>query len=39
MHAFGNEPYPTTPEEFRKQLASDIALWTDVADQIHFEKI
>jgi tripartite-type tricarboxylate transporter receptor subunit TctC len=39
MHAFGNEPYPTTPEEFRKRLADDIALWTDVAEQIHFEKI
>ena len=39
MHAFGNEPYPTTPEEFRKRLADDIELWTDVAEQIHFEKI
>jgi tripartite-type tricarboxylate transporter receptor subunit TctC len=39
MHGFGNEPAPTTPEEFRQRLTDDIALWTDVADQIHFEKI
>jgi tripartite-type tricarboxylate transporter receptor subunit TctC len=39
LHAFGNEPAPTTPEEFRKRLADDIATWTAVADQIHFEKI
>ena len=39
MHTFGNEPAPTTPEEFRKRLTDDIALWTSVAEQIHFEKI
>jgi tripartite-type tricarboxylate transporter receptor subunit TctC len=39
LHAFGNEPAPTTPEEFGKRLADDIATWTAVADQIHFEKI
>jgi tripartite-type tricarboxylate transporter receptor subunit TctC len=39
MHAFGNEPFPTTPDEFRNHLVNDIALWTDVAEQIHFEKI
>jgi tripartite-type tricarboxylate transporter receptor subunit TctC len=39
MHTFGNEPAPTTPEEFRKRLADDIATWTAVADEIHFEKI
>jgi tripartite-type tricarboxylate transporter receptor subunit TctC len=39
LHAFGNEPAPTTPEEFRKRLADDIAIWTTVADEIHFEKI
>jgi tripartite-type tricarboxylate transporter receptor subunit TctC len=39
LHAFGNEPAPTTPEEFRKRLADDIATWTTVADEIHFEKI
>jgi tripartite-type tricarboxylate transporter receptor subunit TctC len=39
LHAFGNEPAPTTAEEFRKRLADDIAIWTTVADEIHFEKI
>jgi tripartite-type tricarboxylate transporter receptor subunit TctC len=39
MHTFGNEPAPSTPEEFRKRLADDIAKWTEVAQQIHFEKI
>ncbi len=39
MHAFGNEPAPTTPEEFRKRLADDIVKWTGVADAIHFERI
>jgi tripartite-type tricarboxylate transporter receptor subunit TctC len=39
LHAFGNEPAPTTPEEFRKRLTDDIATWTTVADEIHFEKI
>ncbi len=39
MHAFGNEPAPTTPEEFRQRLADDIVKWTSVADAIHFEKI
>jgi tripartite-type tricarboxylate transporter receptor subunit TctC len=39
MHGFGNEPAPTTPEQFKKELTDDIALWTNVAEQIHFEKI
>jgi tripartite-type tricarboxylate transporter receptor subunit TctC len=39
MHTFGNEPAPSTPEEFRKRLVDDIAKWTAVAEQIHFEKI
>jgi tripartite-type tricarboxylate transporter receptor subunit TctC len=39
LRAFGNEPAPTTPEVFRKRLADDIATWTTVADEIHFEKI
>ena len=39
LHAFGNEPAPTTPAEFKKRLIDDIAKWTAVADQIHFEKI
>ena len=39
LHAFGNEPAPSTPEQFRKRLANDIATWTAVADEIHFERI
>ena len=39
MHTFGNEPAPTTPAEFKKRLIDDIAKWTAVAEQIHFEKI
>ena len=39
LHAFGNEPAPTTPEQFKKRLADDIALWTALADEIHFQKI
>ena len=29
----------TTPAEFKKRLIDDIAKWTAVAEQIHFEKI
>lgn len=39
LHAFGNEPAPCSPEEFKQRIESDIAKWTAVADQIHFEKI
>src|SRR4029077_17516918 len=39
MHTFGNEPSPSTPAEFKKRLIADIAKWTAVARQIHFEKI
>jgi tripartite-type tricarboxylate transporter receptor subunit TctC len=39
LHSFGDEPAPSTPEEFRKRLADDIAKWTALADRIHFEKI
>jgi tripartite-type tricarboxylate transporter receptor subunit TctC len=39
MHTFGNEPAPSTPEEFHERLVDDIAKWTTVAEQIHFEKI
>ncbi len=39
LHAVGNEPAPSTPEEFKKRLIGDIALWTTVADEIHFHKI
>jgi tripartite-type tricarboxylate transporter receptor subunit TctC len=39
MHTFGNEAAPSTPEEFKKRLVDDIAKWTAVADEIHFQKI
>jgi tripartite-type tricarboxylate transporter receptor subunit TctC len=39
LHAFGNEAAPTTPEQFNKRLADDIALWSKLADEIHFQKI
>ena len=39
LHAFGNEAAPTTPEEFKKRITDDIALWSGLADEIHFQKI
>jgi len=39
MHTFGNEASPSTPEQFKKRLVDDIAKWTAVADEIHFQKI
>ncbi len=39
LHAFGNEPAPSTPEAFEKRLTNDIALWTALADEIHFQRI
>jgi tripartite-type tricarboxylate transporter receptor subunit TctC len=39
LHAFGNEPAPGSPDEFKKRIESDIAKWTAVVEQIHFQKI
>jgi tripartite-type tricarboxylate transporter receptor subunit TctC len=39
LHAFGNEPAPSSPEEFKQRVTSDIAKWSKVVDQIHFSKI
>jgi tripartite-type tricarboxylate transporter receptor subunit TctC len=39
LHTLGNVPAPSTPEAFKKRLADDIAVWSALADQIHFEKI
>jgi tripartite-type tricarboxylate transporter receptor subunit TctC len=39
LHAFGNEPAPCSPEEFKKRIETDIAKWTAVVEQIHFERI
>jgi tripartite-type tricarboxylate transporter receptor subunit TctC len=39
LRAFGNEPAPSTPDQFHKRLTDDIAVWTALADEIHFQKI
>ena len=39
LHTFGNEPAPCSPEQFKKRLTDDIAKWTALADEIHFQKI
>ncbi len=39
LHAFGNEASPTSPDEFKQRIESDIAKWTAVVEQIHFVKI
>jgi len=39
LRALGNEPRPSTPEEFRARLAADIAKWTAVVDSSNFERI
>jgi tripartite-type tricarboxylate transporter receptor subunit TctC len=39
LHAFGNEPRSSSPEEFKQRIESDIAKWTAVVEQVHFEKI
>ena len=39
LHAFGNEPKPSSPDEFKQRIESDIAKWAGVVEQIHFEKI
>jgi tripartite-type tricarboxylate transporter receptor subunit TctC len=39
LHAVGDEVTPSTPEQFKTRLVADIALWTALADEIHFQKI
>ena len=39
LHAFGNEPAPCSPDEFKQRIESDIARWSAVVEQIHFQKI
>src|SRR5262249_40203910 len=36
LHAFANDPAPSSPEEFKRRIESDIAKWTAVVEQIHF---
>src|SRR5262249_29933362 len=37
--ARGNEPAASSPEQFKTRMAADIAKWTRLADDIHFERI
>jgi tripartite-type tricarboxylate transporter receptor subunit TctC len=39
LRTLGNEPRPTTPEEFKARMAADIAKWTAVVEETHFERI
>jgi tripartite-type tricarboxylate transporter receptor subunit TctC len=39
LHAIGNEPKPTSPQEFKARLQADIAKWTAVVDAANFERI
>jgi tripartite-type tricarboxylate transporter receptor subunit TctC len=39
LRALGNEPSPTTPDEFKARMAADIAKWTAVVDGGSFERI
>ncbi len=39
LRALGNDPRPTTPDEFRARIVDDIAKWTAVVDSAHFERI
>jgi tripartite-type tricarboxylate transporter receptor subunit TctC len=39
LRALGNDPRPSTPEEFRARMAVDIAKWTAVVDSSNFERI
>ena len=39
LQAVGDEVAPSTPGEFKQRLTADIALWSTVAEEIHFQKI
>jgi tripartite-type tricarboxylate transporter receptor subunit TctC len=39
LHAIGNEPKPTSPQQFKARLQADIAKWTAVVDAANFERI
>lgn len=39
LRAFGNEPAPCTPDEFKARLTADIAKSTKLVDDLHFERI
>jgi tripartite-type tricarboxylate transporter receptor subunit TctC len=39
LHAIGNEPKPTSPQQFKARMEADIAKWTAVVESTHFERI
>jgi tripartite-type tricarboxylate transporter receptor subunit TctC len=39
LRALGNDPKPTSPEQFKARMAADVAKWTAVVDSINFERI
>jgi tripartite-type tricarboxylate transporter receptor subunit TctC len=39
LRLIGNDPRPTSPEEFKARMAADIAKWTAVVDGANFERI
>jgi tripartite-type tricarboxylate transporter receptor subunit TctC len=39
LRLIGNDPRPTSPEEFKARMAADIAKWTAVVDGSNFERI
>jgi len=39
LRTLGNEPRPTTPDEFKARMTADIAKWTAVVEETHFERI
>jgi tripartite-type tricarboxylate transporter receptor subunit TctC len=39
LRALGNEPRPSSPQEFKARMAADIAKWTAVVDSSGFERI
>jgi tripartite-type tricarboxylate transporter receptor subunit TctC len=39
LRALGNDPRPSTPEEFKARMAADITKWTAVVDTSNFERI
>jgi len=39
LRALGNEPRPSSPDEFKARVAADIAKWTAVVEGSNFERI
>jgi hypothetical protein len=39
LRALGNDPRPTSPEQFKARMAADIAKGTAVVESANFERI